>query len=152
MLVGAWLASDESGETFQFARAEGNSYALIQTEGGGKRGRFEAHYFKAGGASFIDLYPETPDLDATDYYEGHLVPVHSFLQVEISPDTLKMRYMDPEWLEGFLEENGDALKHETENDGLLLTAPTAELQKFMVEHLSTEGAYAKEWDTYTRVQ
>jgi hypothetical protein len=55
--------------------------------------------------------------------------------------------LDYDWLEKLLEKNPKAIRHhiiEDHGDGrLVLTADTAELQRFVVKHLKTEGAWGE---------
>ncbi len=51
--------------------------------------------------------------------------------------------VDPGWLGGQLKEHPEALAHEEleESDRIVLTASTAELQKFVIEHADNEEAW-----------
>ncbi|HUP47019.1 MAG TPA: hypothetical protein VM779_16045, partial [Thermoanaerobaculia bacterium] len=50
--------------------------------------------------------------------------------------------LDDKWLTSHLKENPNALRHEWIGKELLITASTAELQAFLLRHVSTKGAFA----------
>jgi len=111
-------------------------------------GRFSAHLVNLEGALFLDLYPT--DLDSyemTDLYMGHMVPAHTFLYVKQIEPQIVMGYYDGEWLQQYVADNPQAIGHDyvgTEEQGLLLTAPTENLQAFMLECLGQEGSLTED--------
>lgn len=74
--------------------------------------------------------------DAGQWLEG--------LYRETGP-TLEMAALNCEWLGILLEQNPKAIRHQVVQGGgykrLVLTADTAELQRFVVKHLKTEAAW-----------
>ena len=49
--------------------------------------------------------------------------------------------MSLDWLETYLEQNPGAVQHEIVKGEIVFTAPTQELQTFLLKHIKTEGAY-----------
>jgi len=140
-LIGEW-AEEGDDETWAFSKKSENAYKFVYTDGQGKQGTFSAHLSKIEGHLFLDFFPEEPDTDKNDFYQFHLLPVHTFAHVKQIEPTLQMRFPDPDWLEELLEENPNAIRHEIVEDvGLLLTASTQELQAFWLKHLTTEDAF-----------
>ena len=72
----------------------------------------------------------------------HLVPAHSFILVENIEPELSMRVMDLAWLDEHLEQDPDAIAHARVEDRIVITAPTEVLQRFVLDHLDTEGAFS----------
>lgn len=145
-LVGTWAGENSPEETWTF-RADGEKkYKLVLKDEEGKSGEFEVHLLKLGGQQFLDLFPgETgfKDWNKMDTYKIHFIPAHSFLKVErITPD-LEVSQMDLEWLQKFLQKRPSAIKHEVLDGRIVFTAPTRELQKFVVKHLKTAGAFGE---------
>jgi hypothetical protein len=66
----------------------------------------------------------------------------------MGPD-LKIAFSDFDWLEDYLEENPGALAHHTEEDRILLTASTKQLQRFVLKHVSG-GRLFSEYGTLIR--
>ena len=127
-------------------RFEGNagekSYKLTVIDEGLEGGKFVAHLVKLDEMLFLDLFPEELDkLHPNDFYKFHLLPVHTFLKVEQIEPVLKMRMMDPDKLGKMLENDPNLIKHEVEEDRIVLTASTEQLQQFMKRHADEEGLF-----------
>ena len=89
------------------------------------------------------------------FYKFHFQRVHTFLHVEVDGKTLTLAPMNPNWLEKHLQNDPDALSHtlvtplghvptgkeDNAAERNLLTASTAELQRFLLKHVDTEGAF-----------
>ena len=145
-LVGTWRGDD--GEDTWYFRREGDTlYSLVYTTDG-KPGEFDARLVKLGEFHFLDLFPEAPNVDANNFYKFHLLPAHSFLKVSIDGDVLRMSLMDEgnRWLKHAIR-NGDVdIKHEQPYDGddiILLTAPTNELQAFVLKLAENKDAFGE---------
>ncbi len=141
-LLGVWT-DPESTETWAFTYADEKEYKLVYTDESGKKGEFTAHLFKVEGKTFLDLTPLKPTLSQNDFYKGHFLTLHTFVQITQTAPTVQISYLEPKWLKKMLAENPNAIRHEKIGDEILLTAPTGELQKFLLTHLNTEGAFAK---------
>jgi len=147
-LAGVWSDKDDSKETWTFEKAGEKSYKFLYTESDGKAGQFEARLLKIGDTRFLDFFPDESgiaEMNRSDFYKIHLVRTHSFLKVSQIEPTLQMTPLDLKWLREFLGKNPQAIRHEKIGDGddaqIVLTASTAELQKFVLTHLKTEGAF-----------
>jgi hypothetical protein len=143
-LVGTWT-NEEGNETLRFTAAKKKSYRMVYTDKEGKAGAFEAHLVRIDGHTFLDLFPADADLPQSNFYKAHFVPAHTFLLVhEISPPRLRVAMVSPEWLNKYLKEHPDALKHERREGGqLLLTASTKQLQQFFAKHVKTPKAFGE---------
>lgn len=139
-LVGTWTGEKEK-ETWVFKKEDDNAYAATLTESDGKKGNFKVHLVKIEEHLFLDIYPETPEIDANSFYIWHLRPVHTFMKVEQLAPTLKVATLDLDWCTKYLKENPTAISHEITDDTILLTAKPKELQAFLLKHLNTEGAW-----------
>jgi hypothetical protein len=144
-LVGAWAEAGSTNapdELWRFEPAGGQAYQLtIQDKE--KRTEFDTHLFRLRGRLFLDLYPrERPD---------HSLPLHYLLKVTRIEPTLEVNLLDYDWLKKVVEKDPQAIRHlvvpqtlgETGEGTLVLTADTVELQKFILKHVKTEGAFGK---------
>jgi hypothetical protein len=135
-LVGRWA---EGPDVFQFEKAGDKTYRLTYTDESGASGTFTAHLLKLDGDLYLDLFPEDPELKENDFYKMHIVAVHTFMRVkQISPQ-LQMAFMDYDWLDKLLEKTPEALKHEREENRVIVTASTKELQAFLRKYSKAEG-------------
>jgi hypothetical protein len=141
-LLGVWTEPD-SKETWAFTRSAEREYQLVNTDKDGKKSNFLAHLLKIEGGMFLDLFAVKPaDLQDNDY----LLPLHTFIRIiEIDPRP-RFSYLDPAWLKQFLEKNPASIRHERVNNEILLTASPPELQKFVLAHLKTDGAFSEPTD------
>lgn len=139
-LLGEWSEAG-SKELWKFSRDDANGYIFIHTDEEGRRGNFRARLAKIGGVFLLDLVPVGPESKGNLVHELHFLPVHSFLHLERIAPTLRMRAPDQDWLERFLAAHPDAVRHDTIDGDIVLTAPTGELQAFWTGHLGTKGAF-----------
>ncbi len=141
-LLGVWTDKD-SKETWELTKADEKSYKLVYTDEDGKTGEFHAHLLKTDGKTFMDLTPVEMILPQNDFYQGHFLPTHTFAQISQTAPSVQISFLEPKWLKKFLAENQKAIRHENMGDEIILTASPRELQKFLLSHLNTEGAFAK---------
>jgi hypothetical protein len=146
-LVGAWQDKDKADnpDVWKFERTTNQAYQLTITDKEGKQGKFDARLFRLEQEYFLDLIPvecnyatNQADLVAFSMFPGHLlvrVP-------QIEPE-LKLALFDFDWLQKHLEKNPKALAHHREDDRLLLTAGTRDLQRFVRQHLGEGELFGK---------
>jgi hypothetical protein len=136
-LVGVWSEDEKADETWAFEKSGDQAYKAIYSEKG-KTGEFDVHLLKLGDTLFLDFYPQDDgikQMDRNDFYRFHFLPVHTFARVSLSGATLEMGFFDADWLKNLLEEKPKAIRHERRGaDGIILTASTKELQKFVLDH------------------
>jgi len=140
-LVGVWAQDKDTRENWAFTKDDEKSYKLVYTDKDGKAGPFVAHLLKVGSTQFLDLYPLDPKLAENNFYKLHLVAAHTFLLVSQIQPTLRMAPLNPDWLKKFLATNPTAIRHETVDDRIVLTAGPGELQAFLLAHLKTKDAF-----------
>lgn len=146
-LLGVWIEPDQTNATagnWKFERAEGSTYKLT-LHGTNRDTGFDAHLFRLKDSTFLDCLPR----ERQDFFS---TPVHFLLRLDQLPPRLKMRILDYDWLRKLLEKNPRAIRHmvvpapagSSEKSGrIVLTADTAELQRFILEHLKTEEAWVE---------
>ena len=102
---------------------------------------------------FLDFFPEDVELAQNDLFKLHLVPAHTFFLVhEISPQLLRISAMNIQWLNEYLKEHPQELKHERcQDERLILTAATKDLRTFLAKHVKTPKAFGDP-SSFTRVE
>lgn len=141
-LLGTWAEAD-SAETWTFTRGEDAPYKLVYVDGEGKRGEFDVSLGALDGRLFLDLFPQNPPLEANDFYKAHLVPAHTFMLVRSIEPTLELASIDVEWLDAALEEDASLVRYEKVQDTTVLTAPTKELQEFVLRLVDNDDAWGE---------
>ena len=139
-LSGSW---SDSEQIWKFeGDSEEKSYELIILDKDLKKGEFTAHLVKIDNMLFLDLFPEKPGLQAHDFYKFHLLRVHTFVRVEQIEPTLQMQMMNPDTIKQMLKNDPNLIKHEiVEEDRIILTASTEQLQKIMKKHANDEDFF-----------
>jgi hypothetical protein len=152
-LIGYW--SDADGKnTFDIPAPDADHdtkvYRVAYTDEHGKTGTFIARLARADKYLIADITPDELDDNKGGMYKAQFLPVHTFLLIEVTKDTLKIRAMDYEWLKKELETRPDSVAHEILNgERILLTAPPEKVQAFVLKHVDTPGAYGN-WAEYKR--
>ena len=134
-LVGKW-SEPNSSDSWEFKPAANKKYEFIYTDGRGI-GKFDARLGKIGSSTFLDIFPEEPNLTENDFYKVHLLPAHSFIKIELSKDRLKFGVMNPDSVKKLLKSDPNIIKHE-QTDRIILTASTKELQAFIQKYGSNK--------------
>jgi hypothetical protein len=152
-LLGEWQeeGKSEDPEVWKFEKSGEKAYKLTVVEKPGKEGTFDARLFKLKEERFLDLVPtdcdyatNQADLVAFSMFPGHLLVRVSQLEPE-----LKLAFFDFDWLQKQLDANPKALAHHVEGrtggEGgrIILTAPTRDLQKFVLKHLGEGELFDK---------
>ena len=100
---------------------------------------FELHLVELEGEYYLDFFPDEWE-SKNDILFFHLMGVHTFAKVEIG-ESIKLNWLDPEWLEKLIENDKIRIKHETNDTYTILTAKSRELQKFMTKYSNDTTAY-----------
>lgn len=147
-LVGKWQEQGEKDNpsVWEFDGADKKIYTLTLTEkkdNKDKKGKFKARLFKLKEHSFLDLIPSECEFaeDQADLVAFSVFPGHLLLRVHLSESELKVAGVDYDWLSKHLEKNPTALAHHQEDDRLILTASTADLQQFVLKHLGEDELF-----------
>lgn len=142
-LVGVWVEPDsEKPAGWTFSQRDEQSYALKIVDAD-SHAEFEARLFKIKGEPFLDLFSKNRSMSE--------IPAHHLLKVRLDENELELRILSQDWMKKWLELHPKTLAHlwlrdpeEPDNSAkkeAVLTAKTAELQKFINEHLSDEGFF-----------
>ncbi len=140
-LVGTWVAEDDEEFVFTFIDTTRGDYTLLCDEGGAQA-RFDAVLLEIGGESFLDIYPEEPDVEV-GFYKDHLMRVHNILKIERVVDTLWVADFDAEWLATMIDQKKIAIDHVPLDGAVLLTAPTKDLQDLVRKYAKTPEAFSE---------
>ena len=146
-LVGVWSNGANATDSWKFQKRDEKSYALVIRDDD-KTSPFVAHLVKLGKYRFLDLCPNKDGLNDSKVegtYAMALIRGHLFLKVSQIEPTLQMVMLDPDWLDKLLKKNPKSIHHKRneDGDGIVLTASTKELQKFMLKYADTKDAFGK---------
>ena len=140
-LVGTWSEGDGNKDTWIFQQSSDNAYELIHTQKGAPA-KFDAHLVKLGEYLFLDLFPDQPDTK-NEFYKSHLIPAHTFSKITITNDVVHLSMFDNDWLKEMISKKTVTIQHERIEETIILTAPTEELQKLVLQYADSEDAFPK---------
>jgi hypothetical protein len=161
-LLGNWSGADSSTWKIEEGmKSQGifkpvthdKSYKITYTDKSGPA-VFKAHLFKLAGHLFLDFYPEDVE-SSNDMMASHLVPMHTVARVDLQDGRIMIRWYNEEWLIGLFTQNKIRISHEKipidegndreNNYQVILTASTAELQKFILKYSDDKEAFKSEY-------
>lgn len=138
-ILGEWK---NDKETWAFSRGEGKYYELAFSDED-ERAEFKVHLVRLGNHYFFDFYNTENRCSNDDGLAiAPLLATHSFAKVVFDKNDMKIYFFDIEWLEKLFEQRKIRIKHEImEEDIIVLTAPTADLQEFARKYAEEEQAF-----------
>jgi len=143
-LIGAWGDTTGSRDgTWIFQQGENNAYCLVTREKDKPEGIFKAHLVHLGDNLFLDIYPDNPKKE-NEFYQSHLIPGHTFWKIAFEKKSMILAPLDQEWLEERYRNKTLEIACFSDDNVIIFTAPTAELQKF----ITTYAAEAFEDDPF----
>lgn len=145
-LVGTW--ESEGGNLWIFLKSGEKSYELVYQEKE-TPAKFQAHLVKLGQYQFLDLYPASLDLK-NDLQQAHILYTHTFFRVWLEHDTLRLAILEHDWLKRMIDQKKISIKHEVVDKRVILTAPTKDLQKFVLKYANDPEAFPKPKTGLTR--
>jgi len=142
-LVGTWSEHSGLADTnnfWRFARLQEQAYWLTHVENE-ETNCYVTHCFRLQQNTFLDLC-------TTNRFEDQL-PLHYLVKIGKSGSKLQFEVLNFEWLAQLLEKNPEALRHllvpsepgKTNNNQLVITADTPELQRFTLKHINNTNAF-----------
>ncbi|MEY4386137.1 MAG: hypothetical protein RLY20_1420 [Verrucomicrobiota bacterium] len=143
-LVGRWADAEHEDNTnkfWQFEREGTNAAFKLTVRDGDEEKSYRASFFRLKSWSFIDATP----------LQGHddFIPPHFLMKVSQVEPELKLAVLDYEWVADLLKAHPGALRHtvvekqpgQAEGGRVVLTADTAELQKFILKYAADTNAF-----------
>lgn len=143
-LVGKWVhpgSTNEDDDGPEFKQFGTNSYMMPVDSDKSSTNYAWIHLFEIDGRRFLDGRLTNDVMYHT--------PEHYVWRIKKSQSTLEAALLNMEWLESLLKTNPQALRHtiveDNPNDGsskrIVLTADTAELQKFILKYADDTNAF-----------
>lgn len=154
-LLNNW--TDQDGGKWSIRRHQEipNAYEMHWLKNGDKDVVFLAYLFDLEGELYFDFMPLTDNNhDDLAIFDLHLMPTHSVAKlVKLNNEEVQIKWFNEEWLQNLFEQNRIRIAHEEimdetpkdENDKwYVLTAPTEELQKFILKYGHDATAFSND--------
>ncbi len=100
---------------------------------------FIGHFTELNEQLYFDLFPL--DTWANGLLENHYFPVHTFSKIELQNGEMNISLFKSSWIREQIEDNRVRIKHEKTEEGVLITASTNELQRFVERYGETDEAF-----------
>ena len=117
---------------------------------------YYAFLVKLGKYYYLDYYPAgvKDNLSANGFFTAHFTPMHSIYRVKFNGDlSFNLQQLDGGYLENLIRNKKIRLRHEVTEDGsYVITAPTEELQQYLVKYSDVPEAYGNDNnETYNKI-
>jgi hypothetical protein len=147
-LLGAWQQEKE-GNLWIFEKGEGEKkfYRLTIVSKDKIPSVLEATLFKIDGKMYLDMSPGSGSLENTnEFFQIHILRVHQLLRIDSIQPTVQFRMLNPDSIGEMLKDKPELVAHESQsgNDGVLLTASSEKLQKFIANNTDNEEFFGGE--------
>jgi len=161
-LYGKWSKEDGSTASYQVAhtsdvknlspsiqRNASKVYMLEERDAKGKlQSKQYAFMVKLGKYYYMDFYPAgLKEADNVErFFAAHYIPMHSIYRINFKNDSsFDIQQLDAGYLENLIKNKKIRISHEVTEDGnYVITAPTEELQKYIIKYSDTPEAYSKD--------
>jgi len=136
----------------------GKIYMLDEEdERGGIRSTNYAFMVKLGKYYYMDYYPasEKERRSADNFFAAHYIPMHSIYRIEFkNNNSFDVQRLDGGYLEKLIKNKQIRIRHEVmEDGGIFITAPTEELQQYLIKYSDVPEAYSNDNnDNYTKMK
>ena len=96
---------------------------------------------------YLDFYPaELPSQKGVNsFYKDHFIKVHASYRIDFKDkDHFNMKRLDSDFLDKLISSNKINIRHEVVDGNIVITAPTDELQKFIIQYSDNPKAFVTE--------
>ncbi len=100
---------------------------------------FLMHLFRLGDYMYANFYPDSYETEH-GFLFWHMVQTNTFTQIEIFNERFELRAFDPVFLENLIKDSRIRISHVSMGGKILITAPTEDLQKFVLKYSDEDGA------------
>ena len=100
---------------------------------------FLLHLLQLEDQLYANFYPQEFELHH-DFLSWHMIEANNFSKISISDDMLEFEFFAPDFLMQLIDENRIRISHVSLGEDILLTAPTKDLQKFVIKYGNEKDA------------
>lgn len=118
----------------------------------GEKAVFDAHLLRLGKYYYFNFYlTELEDNTINWIGACNMLTVNTFARTEIYADSLKIEYFNPDFLSNLIKKKKVRIKHVItgEDDHILITAPTEDIQKYVIKYEDEDELILEEYMAWT---
>ena len=135
--VGDWA---DSTTVLRIALERGTLYTMSNPDSGEASPRFRVQFARLGGRLFADVVPDPGSFPGGDQ-KPFLWPMHMVFRFDVSGDSLRMAFLDDEWMKRALNGREAKAHHERPNDEIVLTERSPGLQAMVRRLANVDAAF-----------
>jgi len=136
-LAGEW---GSSSSTLQIALERPARYTIRSLEPADSASRFRMQLVRLRGRLFADVTMD-PGTNPGGDPRPFLWPMHTAFRLDVAGDSLRMAFLDDDWLEQALDRGELRLRHERPDGDLVLTEATPGLQALLGRIANVDAAF-----------
>lgn len=153
--LGTWMNEDGDTATFEKSTPSAKLYNLIYKDAKSQKGaKFQAILGRLGSSHYLDAIRRNDDLsDENEIATFGLVGVHWIFKVSLDGDVLRTAILNGDWCDQMASRNKLSVGHAKMvgasvgfDAHTILTAPTKDLQKFIVKAAQTKDVFSSPTD------
>ena len=137
-LLGTW-ADSAKRERAVITQDGPRSYAITYTNDEGQAVSLIGRLGRSNARYIFDVQPTSAALGA---YDGYVVRLHLPIILDATTGRVGVRVLEPDSITTFLRTHPKVVAHGRTKDGLLLTADSPQLQRFLATYLKRPGVLA----------
>jgi len=139
---GLWEIDIFDIDTVEFRQAGDNFYGMVLTSSG-RSSEFEATFTRIGDELILDIFPKTADSHnfVEEYYQDHQLPLHSFVRVQLTGDTLRLASPTYRWFYDNIIAKQPNVDYFLSDTRLILNVSTNGLRTYLKEHVKDTGFF-----------
>ena len=143
-LIGSWREADKQGDegtTWTFEKGESANAYKVHIADKETKLDSDGRLFKLGETKFLDLHSRNRGVID--------MPAHALFRVKELGDTFKLQMLSPGWFKNQLQLHPKEIENifvsdpehpdDVDKGEFVLTAPTDEVQKYLLAHINDEG-------------
>lgn len=105
---------------------------------------FNMRFTRLPSGAYLDLMPAPWEgLNDSEFRDFFLVRAHCVFRVSLNADSMTVLPLNPDWLRERFKAGSVRLPHEDSDDGLVITASSKQLRRFLERHGDDPGAFAQ---------
>ena len=160
-LLGKWNNKEDVVQITSLAKESGielpAKISAIKDKGyliSGDDEKYIVFLARIGKYLYFDYYPLESEVQqkADEFYMQHMIKRHFSYRVDIiNKDRFELSQLDGDFLENLIKQKKIRIRHEIDGDGsIIITAPTEELQQYILKYGDDPGAYESEKSIFTK--
>ncbi len=143
-IIGTWVEDTSNKDEQLIIDSLSDRHYKVTWKDGKDTLIFNMHLVMLDGQLYMDFYPYDKDYSLLDKAARNFIPVHTFTKVNVKKNSMEIVDFDEDRLMDLFDKNRIRLGHESLEDiGVVITASSKDLQKFIIKYSNNDEAFEK---------